>query len=858
MFWHGIPNSFGSRKLSAAVSAAILLLCAAFSLLGGRGPAIAATPHQAAAPSCASTAAIPDPEPAGLVADCETLLNLKDELAGDVTLNWNRSLPISDWEGVTTENDRVTVLDLFNRGLTGVIPAGLGNLTNLKELNLAFNQLAGAIPAELGNLTDLTRLGLGSNRLTGSIPDELANLTNIEHISLFFNQLTGPVPAWLGNLTNLKGLDLFVNQLTGAIPVELGNLTNLDELSLGINSLSGPIPAELGRLAKLTHLNLVENQLTGQIPAELGNLTNLKRLYLGDNRLTGEIPTWLGNLTKLEALLLGGAQLTGHIPVELTTLTYLQQLYLNGNQLTGTIPAELSKLRNLQQLHLASNQLTGVIPVELEALAALTLLNLASNQLTGTIPDELGKLTNLQELLLSSNQLTGPIPAEFARLTDLRYLALNSNDLTGAIPVELGKMTNLATLILADNDLNGTIPAELDNLVPPAGNLHRVRIATGNPGLCGPIPPALHALSPAPPDVVNDLGSDTHPTGNLGSCPSTPPTTPELTARAAVGAVELSWEAVQNAVRYELQTWWDADTGWQQLGGENLTGTSYTHTTVTAGITYYYSIRAINAAGQTSDWLKPFPAAAPSAAGTPPSTPELTARAVVGAVELSWEAVQNAARYELFTWWDAETGWQPLGGNNLTGTSYTHTTVTAGITYYYSIRAINAAGQTSDWLKPFPAAAPSAAGTPPSTPELTARAAVGAVELSWEAVQDAVRYELQTWWDAETGWQPLGGENLTGTSYTHSTVTAGITYYYSIRAVNAAGQTSDWLQPYPAATVPDPSTDPNAAAERAPLVALYNAATGPNWLSDRPLGEWHGKPPALADAWPNCAIQLTA
>ena len=392
--------------------------------------------------------------------------------------------------------------------------------------------------------------------------------------------------------------------------------------------------------------------------------------------------------------------------------------------------------------------------------------------------------------------------SELGNLANLTVLTLWGNGLSGAIPSELGNLANLNVLYISGNQFTGCVPAPLQNV---------------------------------PDNDLDQLG--------LPVCTAAaPPTTPELTARAAVGAVELSWEAVQDAVRYELQTWWEADTGWQPLGGENVTDTSYTHTTVTAGITYFYSIRAVNAAGQTSDWLKPFPAATASAAGTPPSTPELTARAVEGAVELSWKAVQDAARYELFTWWDKGTGWQQLGGENLTGTSYTHSTVTAGITYFYSIRAVNAAGQTSDWLKPFPAAAPSAAGTPPSTPELTANAVVGAVELSWEAVQDAVRYELQTWWDAETGWQPLGGENLTGTSYTHSTVTAGITYYYSIRAVNAASQTSDWLQPYPAATVPDPSTDPNAAA----LVALYNTATGPNWprndnwLSDRPLGEWHG------------------
>ncbi|MXX26737.1 MAG: fibronectin type III domain-containing protein [Caldilineaceae bacterium SB0668_bin_21] len=211
---------------------------------------------------------------------------------------------------------------------------------------------------------------------------------------------------------------------------------------------------------------------------------------------------------------------------------------------------------------------------------------------------------------------------------------------------------------------------------------------------------------------------------------------------------------------------------------------------------------------------------APELTATPTPTPasvlpvpKLTAQAGADAVELRWPEVSGAVRYELMVWWDAETGWQPIGGANLTGTSYTHTSVTAGTTYFYTIRAVNAAGETSGWLgaetnaypsviasQGVPAGGTSTATPTPtataarlSTPALTATATAGGVALRWGAVQGAVRYELMVWWDPLPAWQPIGGANLTGTSYTHTNVTAGTTYFYTIRAVNAAGGTSGWL-----------------------------------------------------------------
>ena len=69
-----------------------------------------------------------------------------------------------------------------------------------------------------------------------------------------------------------------------------------------------------------------------------------------------------------------------------------------------------------------------------------------------------------------------------------------------------------------------------------------------------------------------------------------------------------------------------------------------------------------------------------------------------------------------------------------------------------------------------------------------------AIELSWTPVSGAVRYELLTWWASDPGWQGLDDGSLTGISYTHSGLTPGRTYWYTVRAVNASGATSAWSE----------------------------------------------------------------
>jgi hypothetical protein len=178
------------------------------------------------------------------------------------------------------------------------------------EINLSSNLLEGFVPVSLGNLTNLRILDLSRQEwLSGPIPTGLGNLTALETLKLGGNALTGPIPPQLGNLSRLKVLDLGNNQgpgvgefgLSGAIPAALCNLTALQTLFLDGNRLEGTIPACLGSLPALTRLFLDENALVGNLPGELGNLAGLIALDVSQNPLEGELSRDLMNLGALQS-----------------------------------------------------------------------------------------------------------------------------------------------------------------------------------------------------------------------------------------------------------------------------------------------------------------------------------------------------------------------------------------------------------------------------------------------------------------------------------------------------------------------------------------------------------------------------
>ena len=680
-----------------------------------------------------------------LVADCTTLLRLKDELQGTVSLNWDPAIQMwsqlttgVDWDGirVSATSHRVIELILPNEGLDGDIPAALANLGGLITLDLRNNPLG----------DDVTNLNLP---------------TTLTILRLSYTGLTGTILAALSQLTELTLLELNNNELTGPIP-DLSQLTELDRVYLSYNQLSGQIPS-LSQLAEMRILDLSNNQLTGQIPP-LSGLAALEELFLWNNQLTGPIPASLNELTTLITLSLSLNQLSGPIP-DLSNLDNLEIMYLRNNQLTGPIPASLGDLDALTELSLRNNQLSGPIPAALGGLDALTYLWLSSNPLTGPIPATWGDAD-------PDNDPNTPAPHPFA---DLLSLHLYDTNWTGTDPTDIQALRDKAGLTLWTNR-RPTAPEVTDTPLTPGETFtytvafsdrdndtltYHATLADGTdlpdtlPSNPAPedlaFDPATQILSGIPPAAgsiavtvsVTDEDSPNPPTATDPFChaartstnnppplcayvtviitPDTrrPPTGPSIPAQVATRGRAFSYTVPEfddpdgPAVIYQasqadgsvLSAWLAFNTTTRTFSGTppttgridiRVTATDTAYPPSTVSVTFPLTVRA--------------PVTRPPGGGggggggggprtsAPDAPGNLLADATDGAVTLTWEAPEDdggavITDYEYRI--DGRGSWISIGS---TATTHTVAGLVNGTTYVFQVRAVNRVGRSGPSL----------------------------------------------------------------------------------------------------------------------------------------------------------------
>ncbi len=209
---------------------------------------------------------------------------------------WLTDAPLGEWYGVSTdENGRVTELDLTESGLTGHIPAQLGNLSNLTGLYLDHNRLSGPLPPELGNLSNLTHLYLHDNRLSGPLSPSLGRLINLRELDLVNNEFTGWIPSELGGLINMSVVWLVGNEWVGCIPDALRSVPLNDLPALGLD-FCHPLPAVPSAVGGNNFLVKLKWELSSDVDGHLVHVYKvlapkepIRKVYLSDDAVEATV-----------------------------------------------------------------------------------------------------------------------------------------------------------------------------------------------------------------------------------------------------------------------------------------------------------------------------------------------------------------------------------------------------------------------------------------------------------------------------------------------------------------------------------------------------------------------------------------
>ncbi|KAH0936431.1 hypothetical protein HID58_013548, partial [Brassica napus] len=250
--------------------------------------------------------------------DATIMQSLKSTLHLTPDVDWSNPDPCK-WVAVQCDgSNRVTRIQLKQKGISGTLPLDLQKLSELIVLEFFSNKISGPVP-DLSGLTHLQRLNLHDNLFDSTPKNLFSGMNSLQEAYLDNNPFASwEIPETVKEATSLKNLSLVNCNLTA-------------------NAFSGPIP-DLSGLQSLRLFNLRENQLTGLVPPSFTGLKSLTVVNLTNNCFQGPTPLFKNSLTSLETINLSNNQLTGSIPTELTSLPRLRTLDVSNNDIHGDVP----------------------------------------------------------------------------------------------------------------------------------------------------------------------------------------------------------------------------------------------------------------------------------------------------------------------------------------------------------------------------------------------------------------------------------------------------------------------------------------------------------------------------------------
>jgi titin len=279
-------------------------------------------------------------------------------------------------------------------------------------------------------------------------------------------------------------------------------------------------------------------------------------------------------------------------------------------------------------------------------------------------------------------------------------------------------------------------------------------------------------------------------------------------------SILLTWTAPSqtfggNIAGYIISKRFAADV-YDPIGETTGQQTSYTVTGLQTGQTYTFVVKARYNIGTSSDNSSPA-SATPTASSSPPSKftiPNSPTGLVATAsspiqIDLVWNAPTNDGGSPITGYRiDVKTGtgeYVTLKDNTgSTSRTYSHPDRITGTTYTYKVYAINSVGTSTSSNEasatPTTSSTPTETKTKPGQPTSLAATAISQnqINLSWKVPSNnggepITGYKIEASEGSGGAYQVLSQNAGTGTTYSHTGLKSGTTYYYRVYAINSIG-----------------------------------------------------------------------
>lgn len=229
--------------------------------------------------------------------------------------------------------------------------------------------------------------------------------------------------------------------------------------------------------------------------------------------------------------------------------------------------------------------------------------------------------------------------------------------------------------------------------------------------------------------------------------------------------VKLTWLKYSGAAKYRV--YYKTSNGWTRVA--QVSGTSYTDTSVKAGETRVYTVRALNSSDafvsdyNTVGWSVKFYSA--------PVIQSLTN--TTEGVKITWKRAVDAQLYRVYR--RTNGGWARLTQTD--ASEYVDTTVVSGTSYTYTLRMVSA--ETESFMSGYNSGKTITFVAAPVIKDVT-NTKDGA-KLTWNKVAGADHYRI--YYRSGSGWTRLASKYLT--EYTDTSVKSGELREYTIRCLDS-------------------------------------------------------------------------